>query len=146
MVERWAPSEATMEPAADQSAEHHPVERHTDVGPPVDLEGFRAAMREVGVESVVDSAVALFVNDAPGRMDAVRTAIAAAEASRIDTAAHAFKSGAGSIRAVRLAALLGEIETRAEAGDIETARALAPTLEAEYDAVMVYLRGALAER
>ena len=43
-------------------------------------------------------------------------------------------------------ALLGEIESRAEAGDVETARALAPKLEAEYDAVMGYLRGALAER
>jgi HPt (histidine-containing phosphotransfer) domain-containing protein len=95
---------------------------------------------------VVDAAVALFVRDAPDRMDAVRTAIAAADAGRIDTAAHAFKSGAGSIRAVRLAALLGEIEARAEAADIETARALAPKLEAEYDAVMGYLRGELAER
>jgi HPt (histidine-containing phosphotransfer) domain-containing protein len=103
-------------------------------------------MREVGVESVVDSAVALFVNDAPGRMDAVRAALAAADPSLIDTAAHAFKSGAGSIRAIRLAALLGEIETLAEAGDAPAACALARKLDAEYDAVMGYLRGEPAER
>jgi len=146
MVERWAPGEATTQPDADPVEEQRPAEQQREVVPPVDLEGFRAAMREVGVESVVDAAVSLFVNDAPGRMDAVRTAIASAVAARIDTAAHAFKSGAGSIRAVRLAELLGEIESRAEAGDVETARALAPKLEAEYDAVMGYLRGALAER
>jgi CheY-like chemotaxis protein len=146
MVERWAPLDGVREPATNPAEEQRQDERQPDVGPPVDIEGFRAAMREVGVESVVDAAVALFVRDAPDRMDAVRTAIAAADAGRIDTAAHAFKSGAGSIRAVRLAALLGEIEARAEAADIETARALAPKLEAEYDAVMGYLRGELAER
>jgi PAS domain S-box-containing protein len=146
MVERWAPLDGVREPVTNPAEEQRQDERQPDVGPPVDIEGFRAAMREVGVESVVDAAVALFVRDAPDRMDAVRTAIAAADAGRIDTAAHAFKSGAGSIRAVRLAALLGEIEARAEAADIETARALAPKLEAEYDAVMGYLRGELAER
>jgi CheY-like chemotaxis protein/HPt (histidine-containing phosphotransfer) domain-containing protein len=149
MVDRWT-AEAepldTAPPAVTNGTAPAGAEPARNGGPPVDLAGFRAAMREVGVEAVVDSAVALFVRDAPIRMDGIRAALAAQDGTAIDRSAHAFKSGAGSIRAVALAALLAEIEHLAEKQDVPGACALAGKLEAEYDAVMEYLRGEPSSR
>jgi PAS domain S-box-containing protein len=109
---------------------------------PVDLDAFRHAMREAGVEEAVDAILDTFVQSAGDRIAALSAALASGEAEAIKRAAHAFKSSAGTIGAKRLAALLQEFEELAEAGDVAQARALAERFAAESAAVTAYVRRA----
>jgi PAS domain S-box-containing protein len=132
------------------------VERRADVVPagvspeprapnaeaPVDLDAFRAEMREAGVEEAVDAILDTFVQSAGERITALTAALALGEAEAIKRAAHAFKSSAGTIGAKRLAALLQEFEALAEAGDVARARALAERFAEESAAVTAYVRRA----
>ncbi len=134
ILERWAPvsSRRALAPELPTAATNGEARA-------VDLDGFRSAMREVGAESVVDQAVAIFVQDAPNRMDRVRAALTGGDAREIDSSAHAFRSGAGSIHAHHLATVLADIERHAEADDVAAAVALATALEGAYAAVMAQL-------
>ena len=99
---------------------------------PVDLAGFRALMREAGVESIVDETIAAFLREAPVSMDRLRTGIGAGDAKAIASAAHALKGASGSIRATRLAAVLEQMEAAGKAGDLAVATALAADTHAAY--------------
>src|SRR6185503_1264324 len=94
-VEGWRLSPSAQEP-------DHPAEQPGLVSP-VDLDGFRSALREGGVEEVLEDIIAEFLKDAPGRMAAVEDAAANGDVNAIERAAHAFKSAAGTIRATSLA-------------------------------------------
>jgi HPt (histidine-containing phosphotransfer) domain-containing protein len=71
-------------------------------------------------------------------------ALTAGSAQEIERAAHAFKSAAGAIGAKGLATLLLQLEEAGQAGDIAQARGLGDRFRTETDAVLVYLREALA--
>jgi CheY-like chemotaxis protein len=107
---------------------------------PVDLESFRRAMRDVGIEDAVDGIIDVFMQAADERIAVLNTALAAGDAPEIKRAAHAFKSSVGTIGAARLAALLEQIEKAAAAGDLAQARALGRWFEQESAAVTAYLR------
>jgi len=100
--------------------------------PPVDLAGFRALMREAGVESIVGETIAAFLREAPVSMDKLRKGIGAGDAKAIASAAHALKGASGSIRATRLAAVLEQMEAAGKAGDVAEATALAVDTHAAY--------------
>ena len=89
---------------------------------PVDLEGFRATMREADAEDTVDAILATFVTALPGFLASLTAAVAAQDAPRIQRAAHNLKSAAGSIGAAGLATLLANMETAALAGDVARGR------------------------
>ena len=107
---------------------------------PVDLKAFRSEMREVGVEDAVDGILDVFLQASDERVAAVTTALAAGSAPEIRSAAHAFKSSAGTIGAKRLAELLAQMEAAAAAGDLGRARALGGWFEEESAAVTAYVR------
>jgi len=107
--------------------------------PPVDVEGFRALMREAGVEEVVSVTLEIFRSEAPGRMEAVRQAGQAEDLEGLARAAHALKSAAGNIRARPLHRLLERAESAARHGDGPGAVALLPQLERAFDQVMTFL-------
>jgi CheY-like chemotaxis protein len=113
---------------------------------PVDLEAFRREMREVGVEDAVDGILDVFVKGAEQRIAALTATLVAGGTPEIKRAAHAFKSSAGTIGANRLAAVLDEMETAAEAGNLALARALGDRFEEESAAVTAYLRHEREER
>lgn len=77
-----------------------------------------------------------FVQDAPVRFAALELAIQGGDSKAIETAAHAFKSGAGTIRATFLADILLGIETAGRTGRLETAGDLIEPMRNEYLAVM----------
>ena len=108
--------EGTAEPKA---ASAPPPETLT---PPVDLEGFRATLREAGAEQALYSIVDTYVRQAPDRLAAL--AAAAATGSGVDMAktAHAFRGASATIGARELAELLERIETSSRAGEIQNAR------------------------
>ena len=112
--------------------------------PPVDLDNFRQDMRAAGAEAAVDSILDTFLQTAPDRITAVTGALTAGSAQDIERAAHAFKSAAGAIGAKGLATLLLQLEEAGKAGEVAQARGLEDRFRTETDAVLVYLRAALA--
>lgn len=105
-------------------------------GPHVDVERFRADLREAGVEEMIGALLDTFVEDAPMRFAALEQAAKNQNAKAVETAAHAFKSGAGTIRATSLADFLAEIEAAGRTGRMETVSVLLETTRNEYLAVM----------
>ena len=114
--ELFALVEGTAEPKA---ATAPPPET---LAPPVDLEGFRATLREAGAEQALYSIVDTYVRQAPDRLAAL--AAAAATGSGVDMAktAHAFRGASATIGARELAELLERIETSSRAGEIQNAQ------------------------
>jgi CheY-like chemotaxis protein len=66
--------------------------------------------------SMVSGAIASFLADAPGRIEAIRSTRAAGDAAALASASHALKGAAANIGAARLQELSGAIETCAQEG------------------------------
>jgi len=136
VVERWIGGDAN----APRSKEVEEVtEDRGDAPAPVDLEGFRATMREAGVEEVVDTTLEIYLSEAPVLFRGIEEAVASGAPEEVRRAAHSLKSASGNIRANRLAFLLQYMEDRGQAGDVEGARELFGALREEYRAVIDYL-------
>ncbi|MGD2121046.1 MAG: response regulator [Gemmatimonadota bacterium] len=108
--------------------------------PPVLLEEFRSAMRDAGIESVVDAAVAAYVQEAPGRMEALESAAAAEDWDAVQREAHGMKSGARNIRADHFGALLESAEHAGRDGRGDDVNSVLPELRTAYQQVMDYLK------
>jgi HPt (histidine-containing phosphotransfer) domain-containing protein len=118
---------------------------HTQQPPRVDVERFRAELREAGVEEMIGELLDTFVQDAPVRFAALELALQGGDSKAIETAAHAFKSGAGTIRATYLADILLEMESAGRTGHLKTANGLIESMRGEYLAVMRELEPAQGE-
>jgi HPt (histidine-containing phosphotransfer) domain-containing protein len=106
----------------------------------VDVERFRAELREAGVEEMIGTLLDTFVEDAPMRFAALEQATKNQDAKAVATAAHAFKSGAGTIHATSLAAALSNAETAGRTGQLESNAELLEQIRAEYLAVVRELK------
>lgn len=106
---------------------------------PIDLEAFRQSMKDQDLEDLVDELVVTFAKDAPVRLDALQTAIDSGDTDAIKSSAHAYKSAAVTMRAVRLASLLQETEIAAHEGDAGRPIDLLPQVKAEHEAVLMQL-------
>jgi len=146
MVERWGRVGEGAEPVeVEQPPEVIPGE--SGVGaislPPVDLEEFRSVMREAGIESVVGITLQTYVSEAPRLVAAIRAAGEEGEdddGTALASAAHAYKSSAGNIRAKALHALLGDLESQARSGGRRSALPLLERVQQVHEEVMGYLR------
>jgi HPt (histidine-containing phosphotransfer) domain-containing protein len=87
-----------------------------------------------------------FVEDAPARFAALDHAVQSSDAKAIETAAHAFKSGAGTIHATVLAAALANAETAARGGRLEEMTDLIEQIRSEHHAVMRELETILGDK
>ncbi len=105
-------------------------------GPAVDLVGFRESLESGGVGALFGSLIAMFVSDSPARIEALQAAAAGGDATQVERAAHALKSGAATLRATRLAALLGELERSARAGEAGRIPTLVADVTAAYSDVL----------
>ena len=130
-VEKWT-----------EAAPPTPVEsaRTTGAPAPVDLDGFRASMRDADSEDAVDGILDTFLAGVPERVEALVVAVSAGDGGAIARVAHAFKSAAGSIGAHRLATILQEMEESGGAGALDTARDELDRARLEAGAVVRYLR------
>ncbi len=131
VVEEW-----TSDPVSDSAGKQTDDEE----SPPVDLESFRETMREAGAEDAVESMLELFLDDAPGRMEALQAAAAGGEVEEIARAAHAYKSAAATIGATELASILNTIEARAKMNEIEGAIGHIERAQTQHTAVLEHLR------
>lgn len=109
---------------------------------PVDLETFRATLREAGAEDALAGILDTFTTTAPERLGALTRAAEAQDGAGMRTAAHAYKSAAGTIGAHHLAAMLQDVEGLATAGKVPQARRGVPSIVTETERVLEYLRDA----
>ena len=106
------------------------------------MDAFRQDMKEQDLEELTDELIEAFIGDASSRFDALQAAVESVDANSIRTAAHAYKSAAATMRAVRLADLLQQAETAAHDGDVAKAVGLLPLLKTEHEAVLAQLEQA----
>ena len=130
---------ALVEASAD-GASPPPSIPSTSAGPPVDLEGFRATLREAGAEQALYSIVDTFVRQGPDRLAALAAAAASNDGPEMAKAAHLFRGAAATIGARELAGLLERLETSARAGEVAAARELFDLVSPVAHEVVEYLR------
>ncbi|HET9424457.1 MAG TPA: PAS domain S-box protein [Gemmatimonadaceae bacterium] len=107
----------------------------------VDVEGLRSELRDAGAEDALGAVLSVFVGDAPTRLSVIIDAVASHDMERIARAAHAYKSSAGTIRALELASLLQKMEQGAQNGaDMAAMLELRDRIVTAHDAVMARLR------
>lgn len=123
-------------------AVEHSYEGGMNREPPIDIDAFRREMREQDLEDLVDELIETFLGDAPSRIEAFCTAVASAEATSIRSAAHAYKSAAGTMRATCLSKLLQQAEEAARDGDVTRPTELLDQIRQEHEAVLAHLRSA----
>lgn len=111
----------------------------------MDLPRFRADLREAGVEEMLGDLLATFAEDAPIRLAALEAAARDQNPKAVERAAHAFKSGAGTIRATFLADMLAEVEAAGRSGELKRVSDLLDPMRKEYVTVMLELEAALAK-
>jgi PAS domain S-box-containing protein len=126
--------------------------RRTPLGVPavadgaVDLEAFRATMREAGIEFIVDQTIDTYLREAPERVAGLQAALDGNDSRGIAAHAHALKGSSGSLHATRFAQLCADMEVAGKAGDVGAAQALRAPLEAEWARVLGQLREARQTR
>ena len=89
--------------------------------------------------------VDLFLDDAPRRIAALRSALASGSADAARIAAHTLKGSAGNLGVRVLAAAAGRVETAVRAGDSSVLAGAPDVLEAELARAVPALRAACAE-
>jgi two-component system sensor histidine kinase BarA len=104
--------------------------------PPIDIDGFRAAMRSSGIEEIVVPMLQLFAQEAPKGMAALESAMGAGDLPAASRAAHSLKSSAGNVRAESLATLLQQLEHAAKGDDSEASVRLLAAVRAAADAAL----------
>ncbi|TMK31744.1 MAG: response regulator [Actinobacteria bacterium] len=95
---------------------------------------FSAALSYVGGDrALLDELLAIFAEDAPVRMDAIRRAIASGDAQELMREAHTLKGALKVLGAAAAAGLAQDLETRGGDGDLNGAREAGAALERAMD-------------
>jgi len=108
----------------------------------VDLEGLRKELAEAGAEEILWELVETFAADAPFRMEAIDSALQSGSGRQIRSAAHAYKSSAGTMKARDLAALLLDLEQAGNERDFARALALQPPIREAHERALEFLSNA----
>ena len=90
--------------------------------------------------------LATFAQDAALRFEALEQAAQSSDAGGIEAAAHAYKSGAGTVHASVLAAALANVESAARGGHLETIPDFIEQIRSEHHAVLRELEIILATK
>jgi HPt (histidine-containing phosphotransfer) domain-containing protein len=97
-------------------------------------------MREAGIESVVEAAVQIYLEETPKRMESLQRAVDSGDLTEVESEAHGMKSGSRNIRADALGSLLETMEHSARDGKAQEIRQGLPAVKAEFQRVMAFLR------
>ena len=115
-AEGWASRGTAAEAPTEAAPGAPPPEAPRHAPPPMDLETFRRDMAEAGVAEAVPGLVASFRDNLGPQVKDLGAAVESRNVSEVARLAHAFKSSAAQLGAVRLAELLKELEGAAKAG------------------------------
>lgn len=98
-------------------------------------------LNEWGGKELQTKMIDLFLTHARDRMDQIREGLSTSQPGTAETGAHTLKSSAGNVGAQRVQRLAQEAEILAEEGNLEGLQTLLPSLEQEFDAACVALKG-----
>jgi HPt (histidine-containing phosphotransfer) domain-containing protein len=115
----------------------------TAESPPIEIDGFRAAMREAGVEEIVESTLAIYLDEAPQAFARLEEAAKVRDAHASAAAAHALKSASSNIWATDLVDLLNPIETACLEGDTSQVAEALDALRPLFARVITYVKAQL---
>ncbi|MBI2159738.1 MAG: Hpt domain-containing protein [Candidatus Rokubacteria bacterium] len=93
-----------------------------------------------GDRQLLRELVAIFVEEAPGRLAELRRAAAARDATTVERVAHSLKGSAGLLGAASLHAASAELEERAVAKRVDGAADLVARVEGELERVLAVFR------
>jgi len=137
MLEKWIPagsapgSEANVD-TADSSGEDVIFDRTEFVS------------RSLGDLEISRYVAAIFLENAPEYIGAIRNALAAKDAVALHRAAHKLKGAAATMALPLLAETARMLDACAESGDLEKAAALSPLLTRRFDQALAVLREVLS--
>jgi HPt (histidine-containing phosphotransfer) domain-containing protein len=112
----------------------------TSNAPPVDVDGFRDAMRQAGVEEVVDITLEVYAEEASRLFADLYTAVEGGDTETIRAAAHSLKSSSSNIWAHEAARHFATMEAVAAQQDDAGITATFAVLKPEFESVMACLR------
>ena len=123
------PAAVPLAPPPPARAPHAPAAEVLDQKA---LDGLRAVERQ-GAQGLVTRAVALYLRDAAGHVQAIQEAATCGDAGRLRERAHAFKSASANLGAQHVARLCRDLEQMGATQALDEARATAPRLSTEFD-------------
>jgi PAS domain S-box-containing protein len=127
-LERWGQKEPASLPA-ESAQDAAPVTVDWAV-----LDGLHALQVE-GEPDFVQETIAMYLDDTPTLIEAIREAITQRQADGLRHAAHALKGNSNSLGARRMGALSLSLEELGRGGDVESATPLLAELEREFERV-----------
>jgi HPt (histidine-containing phosphotransfer) domain-containing protein len=98
--------------------------------------------RVEGDEQIFQELCGIFLDDAPKRLAAIRTALDAGDSRAVRAAAHAFKGAAGVFDANDVVAAARRLEEMGERGNLEGSEAVSRELDALSRALIDEIRAA----
>ena len=108
---------------------------------PVDIDGFRGAMRAAGVEEVVEMTIEVWLEDAPTLFQEAVVAAGAGDLEEVRARAHSLKSSSANVWAMALADLFATLEDAAEQADTQRVNETLARLRPEFARVVEFLQG-----
>jgi two-component system sensor histidine kinase/response regulator len=103
-------------------------------------------LQEDGGADLVVELIALYLQDAPVKIDAIRQAVMTADGESVKRAAHSLKGSSGTLGIRQLASVCGELECLADAGLTPRANGMLHRLENEFVRVQEALTSELDRR
>jgi CheY-like chemotaxis protein len=94
-----------------------------------------------GSHEMLHEIIGLFLEDAPKLVESIREALVAGDAVAVYRAAHTLKGSVGNFDALLAVALAQRLEARAREGDLDAAKGVFTSLEAEMQSLQLTLIG-----
>lgn len=102
-------------------------------------------LREWGGDKLLSEMVRLFLENAPQRMQQIRSGAGEGNLSDGERGAHSLKSSAANLGAEKVRALAAEAERAASEGDRDTVASILPDLESAFSQVITALQSVRKE-
>ena len=93
-----------------------------------------------GEPDVLGAILQLFLDEVPKKIDSVRVAMAAGDASQVQRTAHSLKGSSGNIGALAMYDVCRQLDDRAKSGNLVLLQPLVESLAAEYRKVEAEIR------
>jgi PAS domain S-box-containing protein len=140
-LERWlgcarddaAPPTAADAPTAPTTADAPPAPLAVEAGAPPVFDRDGMLERLMGDEEMAGMVIGAFLDDVPARIEALRAALAGADAPTAEREAHSIKGASANVGGERLRLVAFEIERAAKSGDLAAVDARTSELQAQFE-------------
>jgi two-component system, sensor histidine kinase and response regulator len=137
-LQRWIPSSGRHRPSAHRSV------GETEGAPVLDLSVLesRGGVRKEEPDQLA-RIVGMFLEDVPTRIEALRRAVQAGDAQKVEEVAYLLKGGSGYMGAVRMVKICAGLQELGTSGELSRAPELLDALEEEFERVHPALEAAV---